>query len=186
MSKTAALRRGSARGTDAVYKRSVRREGAAYEGFFGIGEQAYALRRIPPPVASEAMQEEKLVRSLLVENEDLRQRVRRLDEENHWLRLAVRRAEEDDVKGDEEARWPLVYEALADTRWEFRTIEGIARTTGLSDVVVRRLVHQHAGDVRTPIVPDARGRNLYTLASRRPSSTERYLRLRALLTRRSS
>jgi hypothetical protein len=76
-----------------------------------------------------------------------------------------------------------VVAALADPRWDFRTVSGIVRSTGLQEDVVRRILADLGDAVRGPVVPDPAGRDLYTLSSRPPRRREKWLHLRALLTR---
>lgn len=67
-----------------------------------------------------------------------------------------------------------VRNALADRQWQFRTPEGIARSTGRELSEVQRTLRALGDQVRRPTVPDKSGRDLYTLASRSPSWKERY------------
>lgn len=76
---------------------------------------------------------------------------------------------------DTEAADEAVMVALADPEWEFRTVEGIARTTGLDIPTVRHVLRKRAAHIRGPLVPDPAGRELYTLESRKISLKERYL-----------
>lgn len=83
-----------------------------------------------------------------------------------------------------ELSWPddpdeAVMATLSDPRWEFRTVEGIVRATGLDVQTVRDVIRRNSEHVRGPLVPDERGREIYTLASRKPSWKERYLYLRS-------
>lgn len=71
----------------------------------------------------------------------------------------------------------LVRAALADPRWDYRTVAGIVRDTGLSEARVRRVLDQ-PGLVRTPLFADS-DRQLVTLLDRKPSLRERYNRWRA-------
>ena len=59
-----------------------------------------------------------------------------------------------------------VLEALADARWDFRTLQGISEETGLSEGQVQEILNGHPELVRKSAVPDRRGRELYTLKSR--------------------
>ena len=60
--------------------------------------------------------------------------------------------------------WSKVHEALADSRWDFRTVGGISRQTGLDRDRVRQLLEQHGPEVRQNM---SRNREaVYTLASR--------------------
>lgn len=77
----------------------------------------------------------------------------------------------------------IVLHALGDPRWQFRTIGGIARETGLEPHDIRQVLESNPDLVRRPIVPDPEGRELYTLASKPPSRKERYARLRAFFTK---
>ena len=60
--------------------------------------------------------------------------------------------------------WIKIHEALGDSRWDFRTIGGISRQTGLDRDRVRQLLDQHRSEVRRTL-----SRNddaIYTLRSR--------------------
>lgn len=72
-----------------------------------------------------------------------------------------------------------VLQALADERWDFRKIDGIARSTGLSATAVAETLTKLGDRVRCSYVPDAQGRPLYTLASRQPKLREQWATLRA-------
>lgn len=66
------------------------------------------------------------------------------------------------IKGTDD--WSKVHEALADSRWDFRTVGGISRQTGLDRDRVRQLLKQHRSEVRQNM---SRNREaVYTLASR--------------------
>ena len=68
--------------------------------------------------------------------------------------------------------------ALGDPRWQFRTVDGLARATGATPGQVRALLVELHDRVRQPLAPDPDGRELYTLASRRPTWKEHYMHLR--------
>jgi hypothetical protein len=70
---------------------------------------------------------------------------------------------------------------LADPRWEFRTVEGLASALGVSETDVEAALVRLGDSVREPVTPDGSGRRLFTIAERRPSWRERYLHLRARL-----
>ena len=85
---------------------------------------------------------------------------------------------------DEEAHQQereLVLHALADPSWDFRSVDGLARATGLSLERVRLAVSEleRLGRVRRPLVPDPQGRELWTLSTRRPRWRERYMSFRS-------
>ena len=66
--------------------------------------------------------------------------------------------------------WMLVREALADSRWRYRSGEGIAVATGLEDGDVERTLEAHRGEIRAILARSQhyRGvRQVYTLRSRR-------------------
>ncbi len=73
--------------------------------------------------------------------------------------------DEREVVGDAEA-WDLVRAELMAADWSFRTIDGIARNTGLDRDRISRLLDQHGDDVRTAPIRDHAGRVLYTSSSR--------------------
>ena len=58
--------------------------------------------------------------------------------------------------------WGKVRAALEDTRWDFRTIEGISRDTGLDIACVSEQLKQHRSEVRRAVSRDGKGRELYT------------------------
>ena len=60
--------------------------------------------------------------------------------------------------------WSRVHLALKDPKWDFRTVTGIAKDTGLDQVRVKRLLDQHRPEIRQAMSRD--GRIIYTLKSR--------------------
>ena len=60
--------------------------------------------------------------------------------------------------------WPIVRKALDDRRWDFRTVEGIARQTGLRPECVKEELKHHQNQIRQTLARD--GRPVYTLKSR--------------------
>jgi hypothetical protein len=61
-----------------------------------------------------------------------------------------------------------VFEALSDPEWDFRTIDGISKTTNLTATQVRAILDKYPDLVRKSLVRDNDGRELFTLASRPP------------------
>lgn len=60
--------------------------------------------------------------------------------------------------------WDRVYSALADSKWDFRTVNGIAEETGLDQERIARLLDEHQSEIRWTV---SRNRGmLYTLKSR--------------------
>ena len=62
------------------------------------------------------------------------------------------------------SEWSRVHSALEDPKWDFRTVEGIARDTGLEPERVKRLLDQHRSEIRQRMSRDRR--IIYTLKSR--------------------
>jgi len=85
---------------------------------------------------------------------------------------------------DPEAR--LVFEALADRRWDFRTIDGLAEATRLPATRVREILLEYRPFVRQSPVLDRRGRELYTLSSRASTLREFISSARAFISKSTS
>ena len=60
--------------------------------------------------------------------------------------------------------WTKVHAALKDPRWDFRTVEGIAKETALEPDLIIRVLEAHRSDIRQTISRDRR--TIYTLKSR--------------------
>ena len=65
-----------------------------------------------------------------------------------------------------------VFEALADERWELRTIRGMARDAGLPPDRVQGIIDKHAPLIREANIPDSAGNRLFALRERPPSWRE--------------
>ena len=84
------------------------------------------------------------------------------------------------VDEDEKA----VLDALADCDWDFRTIRGIAKTTGLSEERVESILSKYQRSVvRESAVPDRKGRRLFTLGIRPLTGDEKWGLARAFVTK---
>ena len=59
--------------------------------------------------------------------------------------------------------WPRIQAALEDPRWNFRTVEGISRDTGLNAACISDLLEEHQPEVRRAVSRDRKGRVLYTI-----------------------
>ena len=68
----------------------------------------------------------------------------------------------DDSQIDKPDAWSKIQETLEDPRWNFRTIEGISRDTGLNAACIVELLEEHRPEVRRAIARDRKGRVLYT------------------------
>ena len=76
-----------------------------------------------------------------------------------------------------------VFEALADPRWDFRTLPGLSRETGLSESEIGATLDKYPLLVRKSLVPDRHGRELFTLRSRPVKFQERLAELRMFITK---
>ena len=93
------------------------------------------------------------------------------------------RAPDDWTRTVEEPDARKLFEALADARWDFRTIEGLSASSGLDEDRVRTLLRKYDALVRKSLVLDRQGRELYTLASRRPRLQEVLTSIRAIISK---
>ncbi len=95
-------------------------------------------------------------------------------EEEDWTQV---------VKQPEERK---IFEALADSRWDFRTVDGVSTSTGLSRTSVREILFKYPTLIRLSPVRDIEGRELFTLTSRGRSIRELYGIARAFITKSTS
>ena len=65
-----------------------------------------------------------------------------------------------------------VFQALGDPAWDFRTVSGLARDCHCSESEVEAILDQFSQLVRQTVIPDPKGRKLYTLSSRRVGGME--------------
>ena len=78
----------------------------------------------------------------------------------------------------------LVIEALSEDKWDFRTIDGISKQTGLTrDEVTKALNLLVPHYARRSPVRDDQGRSLYTLKSRKMRVAEKASFVRLLMTK---
>ena len=66
-----------------------------------------------------------------------------------------------------DADWQRIDTALHDTRWDFWTLNGLAKATGLTADAIEALLDAHPKQVRRAYVTDRQGDILYTTADRR-------------------
>lgn len=76
-----------------------------------------------------------------------------------------------------------VFHALADPAWDFRTIDGISESTGISASNVADILAKYPALVREYPIPDRRGRRLFTLRPRRPKRQELIAEIRSFVTK---
>lgn len=67
-------------------------------------------------------------------------------------------------KTDEHLR--LVFQALDNTNYDWRTVAGIAKETGLDESEVSGLLTEHSDQIVRSSVPDVKGKALYTTRDR--------------------
>ena len=78
-----------------------------------------------------------------------------------------------------------ILEALSDPKWDFRTIEGIARDTGLSKAEVKEVIERHPHLIRKSPITNGRKVSLYTLRERPAKLRERLANMQVFLTKLS-
>lgn len=71
--------------------------------------------------------------------------------------------------------------AMSDPRWDFRTVDGLCRSTKLPRRHVESLLRNHDDLFRVSLVPDKKGRRLFTLRSRGMKLQEMMANLRAFV-----
>jgi len=76
-----------------------------------------------------------------------------------------------------------VFQALSDPAWDFRTVDGISKSTGISKSEVSRILQKYPELVRKSPVPDHEGRDLYALRSRSVSAREIIAEIRSFVTK---
>jgi hypothetical protein len=86
----------------------------------------------------------------------------------------------------DDQEWAIVRRELSKREWDFRTIDGLSKATGLSSDRVADLIDRHAGEVRISNLPDKNGRPLYTLAERPMKFQEILANTVAFITRTAS
>ena len=78
-----------------------------------------------------------------------------------------------------------VFEALEDPEWDFRTVSGLSKSTGLSEEEVREVLRKYERFVRKGPVTKNHGRKLYTLRTRDQTAGEIITKLRHYITKSS-
>lgn len=68
----------------------------------------------------------------------------------------------------------LVLKALEDSRWDWRTVDGVSRDTGLSPAEVIEILESSTDEVIRSRIGDRQGRTLYT-TRRHYSATQSFL-----------
>lgn len=77
-----------------------------------------------------------------------------------------------------------VFEALADPEWDFRTVDGIRKVSGLPDHEILSILKKYEGGfVRKSDLPEPRGRDIYTLKTDRAETQELLAKLRTFISK---
>lgn len=79
--------------------------------------------------------------------------------------------------------WLLIKKALENPDWDFRTLDGLAKETGLSREEIRALLDDHQDDTRKSYVTDRSGNVLYAPADKPVSLREILANIRAFVTK---
>lgn len=77
-----------------------------------------------------------------------------------------------------------LFEALADLSWDFRTVEGLSKSTGLPVERIRQLLSKHQDLVRAFPMPDTEGNTLYTLGEKAESLRETLSKISSIASKR--
>lgn len=85
------------------------------------------------------------------------------------------------VKNPDELK---VLEALADPEWDFRTVNGIRKSTGLPEDKVVEIINKYEGElIGKSTVPDAKGRDLFYIIDDRSALQEALAQLRTFISK---
>ena len=79
-----------------------------------------------------------------------------------------------------------VFVALEDPAWDFRTLNGLVKSTGLEMSQIKHVIGKYGNLIRESPIPDKSDRRLYTLASRSLGSREMFNMIRAAVTKSST
>lgn len=73
-----------------------------------------------------------------------------------------------------------VFQSLSDPAWDFRTIRGIVKSSGLPEAQVRAIIAKRHDLIRRSDIPDRDGGELFTLRMRPIKAAERLALTRGL------
>ena len=82
-------------------------------------------------------------------------------------------------------QWQMVRQALMHEKWDFRTVEGIARETGLANDLIEQLLDSRPDEVRKSPVHDKKGRVLYRLRTKSAPFQEILASVRAFVAKKA-
>lgn len=78
-----------------------------------------------------------------------------------------------------------IINALRDKHWDYRTVEGIAKETGIPVDTVRTCLETRKDIVRKSSIPDRLGRDLYTLNNRHSQFKDFWRSLSTFISKRA-
>lgn len=73
--------------------------------------------------------------------------------------------------------------ALADERWDFRTVEGLSRELGVDESLVQSYLDSLSSYVRKSPIRDRKGRDLFTLRKRPIGGQEALAMIRSIISK---
>jgi len=65
-----------------------------------------------------------------------------------------------------------VFDALDDSQYDYRTINGIKKSSGLSIKEIKKIITKYKGLIRKSLIKDEKNRTLYTLYERKYTLNE--------------
>ena len=80
--------------------------------------------------------------------------------------------------------WELVKASLEKDDYKWRTIEGIAAESGLSEGVVEKILYDHIGDIVKSSIPSKTGDELFTTRDHYKKKSSTWQRLSSALKNR--
>jgi hypothetical protein len=84
---------------------------------------------------------------------------------------------------DEGSNERLILEALDDSKWDYRTLEGLERTSGLTRESIKMILNKQQKFIRKSDIPDVKGRDLYTLKKDENETKEFLFRLKTYISK---
>ena len=92
----------------------------------------------------------------------------------------VKREWEETIRDAKERK---VFEALENPKWDFRTVEGLSRSTELTNDDIKIILRKYQDFIRIVSIPDRMGRRLYKLKGRSTKRLEVLNTLRVFISK---
>lgn len=86
-----------------------------------------------------------------------------------------------DLIKDESER--MVFEALDDPQWDFRTVQGVSKSSGLPENEVLDILNKYPSFVRKSLISGENGRDLYRLSDRKVTAGEVLKAIKTFITK---